>query len=74
VPGTQSARAIAKQHAGSAVFEIKDAAEYLAADDESAFGRTSFDHRICHGERIDEAAAHGLHVECGAACNAFRRY
>ena len=64
------ARAVAEQHAGGAVVEIEDAAEHLGADHQRLVRRAVGDQRVGHRQRVDEAAAHRLHVEHRATGNA----
>ena len=73
------AGAVAEQHAGGAVVEIEDARKHFGADHQRLAGAAGADHRVGHGQRIDEAAADRLHVEgrrsrrcpaCAAGCAA----
>ena len=57
------ASAVAKQNAGGAVIEIDDARKDLCAHDQRLARRAGLDHGVGHGERVDKAAAHGLHIE-----------
>ena len=58
-----SARAITEEHAGGAVLEIQNAREHLGADHQRPARGAGADQRIGHGERVDKARAHGLHIE-----------
>ena len=72
VAGAQQHRtgAVAEEHAGAAVVEVEDAREHFRADHQRRAGRADADHGIGHGQRIDEAGAHRLHVEGRAAVHA----
>ena len=62
--------AVAEQHTRRAIVEIQNAREHFGADDQRALGGAGPDQRIRNRQRIDEAAAHSLHVERGATCDA----
>ena len=64
------ARAVAEEHAGAAILPVEDAREDLGADHERAAMRARADEEVGGGERVDEARAHGLHVEGRAALHA----
>src|SRR5207247_4080071 len=61
--------AVAKEYAGAAVVPVEDARENLGADHQGFFVNTTSDKAVGGGERVDEAAAYGLHVERRASFN-----
>ncbi len=58
-----SAGAIAEQHAGGAILPVEDARERFRTDDDGALELPGLDEIIGNSECVDEARAHGLHVE-----------
>ena len=62
------ARAIAKQHASTAVIEVKNAGEDFGTHHQRTTCRARLDKCVRHGQRIDKTAAHRLHVKGRAAC------
>ena len=60
---TAPAHAVTKEHAGGAVVEVEDAGEGLGAHHQRAAGGPRADHRVCHGQGIDETRTHRLDVE-----------
>ena len=64
------AGAVAEEHAGAAVAPVEDAREHLGADHQRALRLAGTDEIVGGGEAVDEAAAHGLHVECRLAFDA----
>jgi len=61
------AGAIAEQHGRAAIFPIEDPRIYLGADDESAAMLARSYQFVGDRQRIYEAAADRLDIECGAA-------
>ena len=59
--------AITKQHAGGAVSKVKNARKHFGTNDQRFPGRAGLDHGVGNRERINEPAAHGLHVKCRAS-------
>ncbi len=64
------ARAVAKQHAGTAVVPVQDAREHFGADDQGHLGAAGLYEGIGRGQGIDKAAAYRLDIECGPALGA----
>ena len=60
------AGAIAEQHAGGAILPVEDARERFRADHHGALELPGLEEIVGNGQRVDEARAHGLHVERGA--------
>ena len=58
--------AVAEQHTGAAVVPVDDPGVDFGADHECITCHARRDHPVRDGERIDEPAADGLHVESGA--------
>ena len=63
-------RAVAKQHAGGAVFEIEQTGKHFRADHQSTAGVARADHGVGHAQGINKTSAHGLHIKSGGTCNA----
>ena len=59
------AGAVAEQHAGAAIVPVEQAGEGLAADHQSGLGLPEHQEVVGDRQRVDEAAAHRLDVECG---------
>ncbi|MNV16337.1 hypothetical protein D3C71_1070940 [compost metagenome] len=57
------AGAVAEQHAGTAVIPVQDARKHLGADNQRATCAARADEAVGGGQRVHEAAAHGLHIE-----------
>jgi hypothetical protein len=62
--------AVAEQDAGGAIVEIENAREHFGPDHECAACAPGLDQRVGNRQRVDEAAAHGLHIEGRAARDA----
>jgi hypothetical protein len=58
------AGAITEQDTGRAVAEIQNTRKHFRADDQRLVGSTRLDHGIGNRQRINEAAANRLDVEC----------
>ena len=66
----QCARAVAKQHTGGSVCEVKNTRKNFGTDDQGLARGPSFEHGIGHGKGIDKAAANRLHIKRRAAIGA----
>ena len=67
---TQRAGAVAEQHAGAAILPVEDAREGLGADHQRGARLAEAQRVVGDRQREDEAGAHRLHVEGGAARHA----
>ena len=65
--GTSTTGAVAEQYARAAVVPVDDPRVDFGADHERVARHAGRDHAIRDSQRVDEAAADGLHVERGAA-------
>ena len=61
------ARPVAKQDTGTPVVEIEDARKYFRPNYQGPAGSAGFEHGIRHGQSINEATAHSLHIKRRAA-------
>ena len=61
------ARAVAEQNARSAIVPVENAREHFGPHHQRAFVHPAPDETVRARQRIDESAAHRLHVECRAA-------